>query len=218
MSRCSAFSILPVQILHRPSEYFIFWSRLSVLSWPWNNFQLKSLHFLGMNLLLKFCVNHMFQLILLSCSLCSQYDLEAITGFLFTTNTLYISFSDRSLSAFRPTPGTSNNVSSKFSGVVFSFFCDVLFFQELGNAALTLWISKKKLALCSNFWYIPYSSSSPFFMMSLMWVIPTFDQCLKYNGVPLNLKALFPQMISFSSSLITIDFLHNSWKNMMHFL
>ena len=116
------FNILPVQILHRPSEYFIFWSRLSVLSWPWNNFQLKSLHFLGMNLLLKFCVNHMSQLILLSCSLCSQYDLEAITGFLFTTNTLYISFSDRSLNAFRPTPGTSNNVSSKFSGVVFSFF------------------------------------------------------------------------------------------------
>ena len=107
-----------------------------------------------------------------------------------------MSFCDRSLRDFFPPPGMINSISSNFWGLVLLFLSVLLFFQESGKAAFTLRISRKKLALCTNFSYIPYSSNSLSFMISLVWVIPTLAQCFKNKGEPLNLKALFPHRIS----------------------
>ena len=128
-----------------------------------------------------------------------------------------MSFCDRSLRVFFPPPGMINSISSNFWGLALSFLSVLLFFQESGKAAFTLRISKKKIALWTNFSYIPYSSNSLSFMISLVWVIPTLAQCFKNKGEPLNLKALFPHRISFFSLSITFDFLHISWKNAIHF-
>ena len=72
VSRCSTFSTTFEQTLHDPSEYCIVQRRFSVLILPWNNFQLKSLHFLGIRLLHRFCLNHVSHAISSSCNLFSQ--------------------------------------------------------------------------------------------------------------------------------------------------
>ena len=72
VSICSTFSTTFEQTLHDPSEYCILQSRFSVLIWPWNSFQLKSLHFLGIRLLHRFCLNHVSHAISSPCNLFSQ--------------------------------------------------------------------------------------------------------------------------------------------------
>ena len=59
----SVFSSASSHILQIPLEYFISITRNSVFNCPWKIFQLKSLHFLGINIFMKLCENHSFQLI-----------------------------------------------------------------------------------------------------------------------------------------------------------
>ena len=74
--------------------------RNSVFNCPWKSFQLKSLHFLGMFLLMKFCENHSPQAMLTSGNFLLQYSFEATSVFLLRRNASYISSEVRRCSDF----------------------------------------------------------------------------------------------------------------------
>ena len=74
--------------------------RNSVFNCPWKSFQLKSLHFLGMFLLMKFCENHSPQAMLTSGNFLLQYSFEATSVFLLRRNASYISLEVRRCSDF----------------------------------------------------------------------------------------------------------------------
>ena len=105
----------------------------------------------------------------------------------------------------------TKSIPSNFWGLALLFLSVLLFFQESGKAAFTLKIPKKKLALCINFSYIPYSSNSLSFMISLVWGIPTLAQMLQKRR----------RTIKFENTLTPQDFIfffvNNLWFS-AHFL
>ena len=60
ISRCSKFSLPFSHTTHIPLDIFIFSNLVSVLTCPWNIFQLKSLHFLGTRSFTKLQSNHRY--------------------------------------------------------------------------------------------------------------------------------------------------------------
>ena len=191
--KCSAFSSLDSHILHIPFEYFIFFMRNSVFNCQWKSFQLKSLHFLGMFLLMKFCENHSPQAMLTSGNFLPQYSFEATSVFLLRRNASYISLEVRRCSDFVSLLQMLKSISRIFL-ILFPIFFSQLcpcFFHSCGNVDLILLISNIKPALWISFWYTLFSSILPSFTMSSILKIPDLAQCSKNTGLPWN----FPLII-----------------------
>ena len=105
-NKCSTFSSWMPHILQIPFENVICLSLISVFIHPWNNFQLKSRHFLGIHTLIKFTWNHISQSIMAvkSLNLSDQYSLDRTLMSVLFSKILYISFADKEHRGFCPPP------------------------------------------------------------------------------------------------------------------
>ena len=121
--RWSKFSSCIQHILHFPSDNDILCKRLSVFIWPWNNFQLKSLHCLGNKSLTKLFWNQTIHLLSILSNLCSQYSFEGIWTVLLYKTMLYRSFDDNLFKGLWSPFGNLNVASNiaRSCGFPFSF-------------------------------------------------------------------------------------------------
>ena len=171
---------------------FHFFMRNSVFSCPWKSFQLKSLHFLGMFLLMTFCENH-----------------SAIRR-----KASYISLGVRRCSDFVSLLQMLIS-SSRFLLIIFLIFLSQLclcFLHSCGNVDLILLISNIKPALQIGFLYTPFTYILLSFKMLSLLKIPYLAQCLQNPGLPWNFHWLLNNTMS--CIFLTRKFLQNSRKEL----
>ena len=122
------FSTCVLHNLHIPSDNDILCSRLSLFTWPWKVFQLKSLQYLGIFLLTKFIMNHVFHLVSTPSNLFDQYNFDGICTSSISNSMSYKSFDDNSLSALNFPFGNLNIVFSmeSSSGAKFSLLWEMV--------------------------------------------------------------------------------------------
>ena len=214
----SVFSSASSQILQMPLEYFIFFRRTSVFNCPWKIFQLKSLHFLGINIFIKLCENHSFQLISTSQNFLLQYSFDLISTCLLDNKASYISLEVKPFNDFTTLLGISNCISS-ISVLSFDTIPWWVFdmpFQTCGNEAFILLNSKTNPALYTSFWKMVPSSICPPFIKSFILKIPADAQCFMINCFPLNFRWSLNHMISLT--VLILAFLQNYWNAIIHSL
>ena len=149
-NKCSTFSSWLLHILQIPSENVICVSLISVLIHPWNNFQLKFRHFLGIHTLVKFTWNHISQSIMVvkSMNLLDQYSLDRTHMSLLFTKILYIYFAVKECNGFGPSPGIWNMVFKILLSFVFSLSSEWSFLSHSAGKDLRIvCISNMNLAL-----------------------------------------------------------------------
>ena len=102
----STFSSWMPHILQIPFDNVICLSLMSVFIHPWNNFQSKSRHFLGIHTMMKFTWNHISQSIMAvkSLNLSDQYSLDRTLMSVLFSEILYISCADKEYSFILPSP------------------------------------------------------------------------------------------------------------------
>ena len=198
-NKCSTFSSWLLHILQIQSVNVICFSLISVLIHPWNNFQLKSWHFLGIHALVKFTRRHISQsiMVLKSLNLLDQYSLGRTDMSLLFTKILYISLAVKECNGFRPSPGIWNMVFKILLSFVFCVSSDwSILSHSAGKDLRIVCISNMNPALYISLWYNWFEISSPSLIISFTYLIPLFAQCGIINDSLLNWNLWIPHKIS----------------------
>ena len=145
-------------------------SLIAVLIRPWNNYLLKSRHFLDIYTLVKFIRNHISQSIIVvkALNLLDQYCLDRTHMSLLFTKIVYISFAVKQCNGFNPSSDIWNMVFKTLLSFVFSrsYECSMLS-HSAGKDNRIFCISNMHLVLYISLSYNWFEISSPSLITSI---------------------------------------------------